>query len=107
MARRRVNREKTQIDPIFYKPEDVRDIEYLGEDFVDFGEIGESDSGIGEVIDSRDPNALPVADSITIISQTAHKDFTGNDVVDVVIEVADYDNVKAWNIRNAFVKEMP
>lgn len=106
MARREVKREKTQIDPISFKPDDVRDIEYLGEDYVDFGEPGEY-GGEGIVIDNRNPNALPVPDSIVIIKQIPVKDFAGNDVVNVIIEVPDYDNVKAWNIRNAYVGEAP
>ncbi len=101
MARKKVTRETTQLENIFFRPEDVKDFKYLDTDEVDFSDL-EGDADSGTVIDGDEGKLqLPVLSEITIVEQIPFKDYTGKNLVTVIIEVEDFDTVKAWNVRLA------
>lgn len=100
MVRRAVNRTNSGIHQIFYKPDDVRDFEYLDEDLIQTDEIVGDEFGVVIVDPETDPEGeLPVLEFITIVEQTLHKNYSGYDVVDLVVKVDDFAQVKSWNVR--------
>lgn len=108
-----VQRRPTNIDPIFWKPDDVYDFTQVDEDglinghedysfgYGDFETIADIESNDENEIDEEtaEVELLPAASSFELISQTARVNLDGKHVIDVVIEVADLPGVEAYNVR--------
>ena len=103
-----MSRNKTYIDPLFHKPEEVVDFSWLNEvassNPVDIpnGGYAKQLSGMGatvqiEVISTA--NILPTVDNMTIVSQTVKTKSDGNHTVDVIVEVPDFVEVISYEVR--------
>jgi len=109
MARRAVKEQKDAINPVFFIPDGVEELEYsdtgitLSADEVDENEfdvdidIDTSDSS--ESPDNNDAGDLEVPQVLDVFSQTVKTNASGNDVVDVVFDVSPVSGVTSYEIR--------
>lgn len=100
MPRKKVERDKNKVHPIFYRPKEVRDFE----DFEEADRKGLELEGLlsewGVVSGGAPPtDKLPTPTSIEIISYIFHKSYTGEDVVDYTIEVPTVPATIGFDIR--------
>jgi hypothetical protein len=98
MAQRPVRQRKSSVDPMFFIPDGVDELEYREEEI--FVESSEEDTIISadvyeepEFESDTDDSDLPgVPDIYGIFSQTLRRNSSGSQVVDVVLDVEDMAN---------------
>jgi len=101
MAEPAVKRSTTPLDPMFHIPEGVDELVYsdnAGPNGRGAGEDVTDDSFFG--FDTGDYSDTPgVPDILGIISQTIRTNSSGNQVVDVVLDVEDMDDLTEYEVR--------
>lgn len=107
MARRAVREQKDAINPVFFIPDGVDDLQYsdtsvvLAPDEVDENEFDvDIDVDTSDTSESPDDgDELEVPQILDIFSQTIHVDSTGKEVVDVVFDVTEVFGVTSYELR--------
>lgn len=111
MAQRAVRPETTTIDPLFFIPDGVGELQYKDGIVIVPDGIDENEFDVDIDVDLSDTSAsddLDYADNpetpqiLDVFMQTIHMDATGNEVVDVVFDVSEVFGVDSYEMR--FVK---
>lgn len=109
MARRAVREQKDQINPLFFIPDGVEELEYddstvdISADEIDENEFSVNiDIDVSGSLDSsgaNDATDLEVPQVQDVFSQTIHMDASGKEVVDVVFDVTPVFGVTSYEMR--------
>lgn len=112
MAEKSVNTGKISLDPMFYIPEGVEELDYLDEEFSRESSIEEQEDensfgpGFGEEYDSEEYTSFPgeagldAPDILGVIDpQMLRRIPSGQQVVDVLIEITDVAGASNYEIR--------
>lgn len=108
MARRAVREQKDPINPVFFIPDGVEELEYSDKSVtIAADEIDENEFDIDIDIDTSDSSESPdnegddleVPQILDVFSQTIHMDATGKEVVDVVFDVTEVFGVSKYELR--------
>jgi hypothetical protein len=108
MAQRAVRAETTSIDPVFFIPDGVGELQYaegieIVPDDIDENEfevdidIDLSDSNSSDDLDYADTPEVPQV--LDIYSQTSRTNSAGTEVVDVVFDVTEVFGAESYEIR--------
>jgi hypothetical protein len=108
MARRAVREQKDSINPVFFIPDGVEELEYSDRSVtVSADEIDENEFDIDIDVDTSDSSESPDSDAdelevpqiLSVISQSMRMDSSGKEVVDVVFDVTAVSGVTSYEMR--------
>lgn len=91
MARKSVNEKPTTVHPLFNVPEGAIDLAHV--------ESGFRYSEFEAATEGEETEVVPVPEGLRIVKQTLRTTKSGQEVVDVVLEVDDVPGVSKYDLR--------